>query len=149
MKARFITLFTLTALLAALALGSAVGAAPAAAATMNPEDSYLVCPELHRAANLYFPYDSAPRYNVYAIRIDGGPWMYARMYFSHGQEWQWLNGKWVATGSNWVPIWAPDDGRGHLVEVYEARSRDDRTYGPWIQVASPCRTGTLWAPMFG
>jgi hypothetical protein len=144
MKARIIA----AVLFAALALGSAVAATPAAAATMNPEDSYLVCPNLTNHAAVYFPLDSAPRYSVYAIRIDGGPWRYAQMYFSRGQEWQWLNGGWVATGSNWAPVWVPDDGRGHWVEVYEARSKDNKTYSPWIQVASPCRTGTLWAPMF-
>jgi hypothetical protein len=122
---------------------------PAAAATMNPQDSYLVCHVLSNAAALYFPYNATPRYNLYAIRIDNGAWQYSSvMYFSYGREWQLLNGAWVATGSNWAPIWAPDDGRSHRVEVQESRSLDGRTWSAFRQVLSPCNTGTLWAPMF-
>jgi hypothetical protein len=150
MKARFITtVLTLPALLAALALGSGVGADPAAAATMNPENSFLVCEKLRRVANLYYPTDSAPRYNVYAWRIDGGPWTYLVMYFSHGQEWQLVNGQWVATTTNHHNIWAPNDGRSHLVEVYEARSTDGKSWSPWILVLDPCYTESEWAPFGG
>ena len=144
LKARFITMSFV--LVAALALGGAVHATPAAA-TINLEDSYLVCPEIHGLAALYFPRDSQPRYTVYAIRIDGGAWRYGWMYFAHGREWQWLNGGWVSTYNvTWGQIWAPNDGRNHFVEVYEARSNDNKTYSSWIRVAAPCETTSLYAP---
>jgi hypothetical protein len=145
-KTRLVTLFTLTALCGALVLANGAGAAQQAW-TLDPERSYLVCeggPSY--AAALHFPTYSAPRFSYFAIRIDRGPsWGYTLMYFAHGRAWHWepSERRWHDMSQwnrTWGPIWVPDDGRSHYVEVYESQSTDGRTYSPYREVPASCTT---------
>lgn len=104
-------------------------------------DSSMRCPE--GTENFYFglPLDSAPRWSIYAYRIDGGTWQWTDWYWvNRGSYWYWdANRAQVValpadSSMRIVPV-----GNNKLVEGWEYRYSPSTGSGTWVNLGY-CRT---------